>query len=109
MITFTVPKSIRPFMKTHQKQAYSALFKAYSQSIKKLAKDKKHIGGDIADFTGILHTWGRQMQYHPHIHYIAPGSAFSKDDGRWYCSRLDFYLPVKALSKIYRAKFKGNF
>jgi len=69
MITFTVPQSIRPFMRTHQKQVYSALFKASSQSIKKPAKDKKHIGGDIAGFTGILHTWGRQMQYHPHIHY----------------------------------------
>lgn len=47
MITFTVPESVRPFMRTHQKQAYTALFKASSQSIKKLAKDKKHIGGDI--------------------------------------------------------------
>jgi hypothetical protein len=45
-----------------------------SQSIKKLAKDKKYIGGDIAGFTGILHTWGRQMQFHPHIHYIVPGA-----------------------------------
>ena len=56
MITFTVPQSVRPFMRTHQKQAYAALFKASSQSIKKLAKNKKHIGGDIAGFTGILHT-----------------------------------------------------
>jgi len=85
MITFTVPKSVRPFMRTHQKQAYTALFKASCQSIKKLAKDKKHIGGDFAGFTGILHTWGRGMQYHPHIHYIAPGDAFNKEDGRWYC------------------------
>ena len=46
------------------------------------------------------------MQYHPHIHYIAAGGAFNKADGHWYCLRLDFYLPVKALSKIYRAKFK---
>ena len=108
MITFTVPESVRPFMRTHQKQAYTALFKASSQSIKKLAKDEKHIGGDIAGFTGILHTWGRQMQYHPHIHYIAPGGAFNRDNGRWYCSRLDFYLPVKALSKIFRAKFRDS-
>jgi ssDNA-binding Zn-finger/Zn-ribbon topoisomerase 1 len=106
MITFTAPECIRDFIRGHQRKAYGALFKASSESIKTLAKDERHIGGDLPGFTGILHTWGRQLQYHPHIHYVAPGGAFSRKDGRWHCSRLDFYLPVKALSKIYRAKFR---
>jgi len=54
----------------------------------------------------VLHTWGRQMPYHPHIHYIVSGGALSKTDGKWYCSRIDFFLPVKAMSKIFRAKFR---
>jgi hypothetical protein len=106
MLTFTVPECVRDFIRRNQRLAYRALFKASAESMKKLAADERHIGGDLPGFTGILHTWGRQLQYHPHIHYIAPGGAFGRKDGNWHCSRLDFYLPVKALSKIYRAKFR---
>jgi hypothetical protein len=48
--------------------------------------------------------WGRQQQYHPHIHYIAPGGAVT--DGEWLSSYAHFFLPVHALSKICKAKFK---
>ena len=106
LITFTVPKEMRPFMRTHQRLTYNALFTASSQAIKTLTPNPKHIGGDLPGFFGVLHTWGRQIQYHPHIHYIAPGGAFNTRDGQWHCARPDFYLPVKALSKIYRAKFR---
>jgi len=106
MITFTVPEQMRAFMRSHLRQTYNALFAASSQAIKVLAPDEKFIGGDIPGFFGVLHTWGRQMQYHPHIHYIAPGGAFNSQDGRWHGARPDFYLPNKALSKIFRAKFR---
>ncbi|MBE9504966.1 MAG: transposase zinc-binding domain-containing protein, partial [Proteobacteria bacterium] len=102
MITFTVPQEIRDFIRGNQRVCYSAMFKASSDSIKKLAKDPKFIGGDLVGFFGVLHTWGRLQQYHPHIHYIAPGGAVS--DGKWLASRVDFFLPVHALSKIFRAK-----
>jgi len=86
--------------------AYSALFKASSEAIKKLALDENYIGGDLPGFFGVLHTWGRTLEYHPHIHYIVPGGALSSTDGLWHPSRIDFYLPVKALSKIFKAKFR---
>lgn len=73
--------------------------------MKKLSLDPKYIGGDLPGFFGVLHTWGRQLQYHPHIHYIVPGGAILKEDGSWHPSRIDFYLPVKAMSKIVKAKF----
>ena len=106
MITFTVPEKLRRFIRTHQRLGYAALFAASSQTIKKLAADPKYIGADLPGFFGVLHTWGRQLPYHPHIHYIVPGGAVSKTDGKWYCSRIDFFLPVKAMSKIFRAKFR---
>jgi len=108
MITFTVPKQIRRIIRSNQRACYSALFKASSETMKKLAADKKYMGGDLPGFFGVLHTWGRLIQYHPHIHYIVPGGTISKNDGKWHPSRIDFYLPVKALSKIYRAKFKDE-
>jgi hypothetical protein len=106
MLTFTVPESLRRFIRSHQRLAYAALFKASAEAIKKLAADDKHIGGDLPGFFGVLHTWGRTLEYHPHIHTIAAGGALSSKDGAWHPSRVDFYLPVRALSKIFRAKFR---
>ena len=108
MITFTVPQNFRRFIRSHQRLCYSALFKASSETIKKLAADEKYIGGDLPGFLGVLHTWGRQLAYHPHIHYVVPGGAMSKNDGRWHPSRVDFYLPVKAMSIIFKAKFRDE-
>jgi hypothetical protein len=79
---------------------------ASSDAIKKLALDQKHIGADLPGFFGVLHTWGRTLQYHPHIHYIVAGGALCSSDGSWDPSRIDFFLPVMALSEIFRAKFR---
>ena len=104
MITFTIPEQLRRFFRSHQRICYSALFSASADTIKKLAKDPKHIGGNLPGFFGVLHTWGRQLQYHPHIHYVVAGGALSNADDKWHPSRLDFFLPVKAMSKVFKAK-----
>jgi hypothetical protein len=106
LLTFTVPEQLRSFMRQHQRVGYSALFKASSDAIKKLATDPKHIGGDLPGFFGVLHTWGRTLQYHPHIHYVVSGGAMHSSNGSWHPSRIDFFLPVQALSIIFRAKFR---
>lgn len=106
MITFTVSEQIREFVKSHQKAAYSAMFAASSYALKTLAADPKHIGGDLPGFFGVLHTWGRQLQYHPHIHYVVAGCALNKKDLSYHPSRNNFYLPVVPLGIIYKAKFK---
>ncbi len=106
MMTFTVPEGLRCFIRSNQRVGYSALFTTSSDAIKKLARDKKHMGGDLPGFFGVLHTWGRTQEYHPHIHYVVAGGALSIRDRTWHPSRIDFYLPVRALSKIFRAKFK---
>lgn len=106
MITFTVPEELRPFLRSHQSAGYSALFKASSEALKRLARNEKFIGTDLPGFTGILHTWGRQLNYHPHIHYVVPGGGLSLDRSSWIPSHPEFFLPIKALSPIYRALFK---
>ncbi len=106
LITFTTPQQLHPFIRSNQSIAYNALFTASSQAMKTLALDKNHIGGDLPGFFGILHTWGRQLHYHPHIHYIVPGGAISTQDQSWHPSHAHFFLPVKALSKILKAKFR---
>lgn len=106
MLTFTVPERLHRFIRANQKTAYSALFKTSSEAIKRLVPDEKFIGADLPGFFGVLHTWGRTLEFHPHIHYIVPGGALSSADGLWHPCRIDFYLPVKALSKIFKAKFR---
>ncbi|MGE3542123.1 MAG: transposase [Candidatus Tectimicrobiota bacterium] len=106
LLTFTVPETLRPFLRSHQRLAYQAMFQASATALKRLAQDKRFIGTDLPGFTGVLHTWGRQLQYHPHIHYMVPGGGLSQDRTTWRPSRANFFVPVKALSPIYRALFK---
>jgi hypothetical protein len=106
MLTFTVPEQLRAFIRGHPRIGYGALFETSAAAIKKLAPDPKYLAADTPGFFGVLHTWGRQLQYHPHIHYLVPGGAVSSQDGRWHASSPGFYLPVHALSAIFRAKFR---
>ena len=107
MLTFTVPEALRPFLRAHQRPGYGALFEASAGSIKTLVANPRWIGGDQAGFFGVLHTWGRQLQYHPHIHYVVPGGALGSEDGCWHAAKPGFFLPVRALSKVFRGKFKA--
>jgi hypothetical protein len=106
LVTFTLPAALRSFMRSHQRLAYAALFEASSEALKKLAADPKHLGSRRCGFFGVLHTWGRTLDYHPHVHYVVPGGALSKDGSQWRPSRIDFFLPVRALSVLFRAKFR---
>jgi Putative transposase/Transposase zinc-binding domain len=106
LITFTVPEELRDVISCHQRDCYEAMFRASSEALKLLAREERFMGTDLPGFTGVLHTWGRQLQFHPHIHYIVAGGGLSRDRSHWLPSRADFYVPVKALSPIYRAKYR---
>ena len=103
-----MPEELRLFCRSNQRAAYGAMFRAVSRAIKKMAGDRRFMGTDLPGFTAVLHTWGRQMQYHPHLHLIVPGGGLSEDRKQWLPSGKNFYLPVKGLSKIFRAKFKAE-
>ena len=106
MLTFTVPESLRAFLRSNQRFGYAALFEASAGAIKTLCANPKFSAADTPGFLGVLHTWGRALQFHPHIHYLVPGGALSSEDSAWHAASSGFYLPVHALSKIFRAKFR---
>jgi len=106
LVTFTLPEELRTFVRANQRVCYAALFEASSEALKTLAADPKYIGTKLPGFFGVLHTWGRTLEYHPHVHYVVPGGGVSNDGGQWLPSRADFFVPVKALSIIFRAKFR---
>ena len=108
MITFTVPEQLRQLIRSNQEVAYKALFKAASQSLKKLAKDPRFVGCDISGFTGVLHTWTRQLAYHPHIHFIVPGGGIDDQGKEWKPSGKKFYIHARPLSAMFRGKLMAE-
>jgi hypothetical protein len=105
LVTFTLPAELRTIARSNQKPVYGLLFKSSAAALQKLAKDPRFLGGDIGMMGG-LHTWKRDMRFHPHIHFIVPGGGLSPDRSKWLPSKTDFFVPVEALSLIFRAKFR---
>ena len=107
LVTFTLPGELRPTARSNQKVVYDLLFKSSAAALQKLAKDPRFVGGDIGMMGG-LHTWQRNMGYHPHVHFIVPGGGLSPDRSKWLPSNSEFFVPVEALSPIFRAKFRDG-
>jgi hypothetical protein len=105
LVTFTLPSELRPVACSNQKLIYDLLFTTSAGALKNLARDPRFIGGYIGMMGGV-HTWRRDMRYHPHVHYIVPGGGLCPDNTQWLPSREDFLVPVEALSVIFRAKFR---
>lgn len=100
---FTVPDTLHELFLHNQEKMYSHLFRAVSQTLRALALDKRHLGAEIG-FTAVLHTWGQTLSYHPHIHCIIPGGGLRANGMAFVNSRKKFFLPVKALSVLFRGK-----
>jgi len=105
MATFTLPEKLRPVVRSHQKECYNILFQSSADSLKKLALDKRFIGGKIG-MMGVLQTWSRILTFHPHIHLIIPGIAISDNSQKISLSKDGFLMRVEPLSIIFRAKFR---
>jgi predicted RNA-binding Zn-ribbon protein involved in translation (DUF1610 family) len=105
MLTVTLPRQLRPFARSHQKLVYDMLFHASAEAAQQLACDPRFVGGTLG-LVGVLHTWARDLSYHPHVHYLVPAGGLAEDGQTWLPAHKNFLLPVKALSKLFRAKFR---
>jgi len=104
MLTFTLPAPLRPIARSHQELMYDLLFRTSAAATQHLAADPRFVGGQLG-LVGVLHTWGRTLTYHPHVHYLIPAGGLAADQ-TWHSTSSDFLLPVKALSPIFRARFR---
>jgi hypothetical protein len=103
-VVFTIPEELNFLTLLNQKEMYSILFKATSETLLELSRDTKYLGAEIG-FTTILHTWGQNLMNHPHIHCVVPSGGLSIDNSRWINSKKDFFIPVRVLSRKFRGKF----
>lgn len=107
MVTVTLPGELRRMARSHQRLFYGLLMKCAGESLQSLGWDSRFVGGRLA-MMGVLHTWGRDLSYHPHVHMIVAGGGLWPDEELWLEASQEFLMPVKALSKIVAGKFRDG-
>ncbi|MBF0127883.1 MAG: IS91 family transposase [Magnetococcales bacterium] len=102
-LTITVPESLRPLFRAHQKDLYHLFMQTCTAAILKMAKDSRHLGAMVGILM-VLHTWTQQLIYHPHLHCLVTGGGVN-DNGTWQPARKKFLFPLRAFSRLVRGKF----
>ncbi len=100
----TLPQELSPLVLQNPRVLYPLPFHTVSQSLLDIAGDPKHLGAEVGGLA-VLHTWGSQLQHHPHLHCLLPAGGVSPDGSRWVPCRPDFFLPVRVLSRRFRRLF----
>jgi hypothetical protein len=103
-VVFTLPHELAPLALVNQKLIYGLLFRCSAATLMEMARDPGLLGAEIGFFS-VLHTWDQRLQHHPHVHCVVPEGGIAPDHTHWVAPRYDFFLPVKALGKMFRGKF----
>lgn len=103
-IVFTVPEFLNPLLYLNQRECYSMLFASSALAVKKAASNPVFLGVQSGCLS-VLHTWGQALNYHPHIHMLVPAGGPDPDPMEWVAANKKFFVPVRALSKIFRGIF----
>jgi hypothetical protein len=103
-VVFTVPEEIAAIAYQNKEVVYGILFRATAETLRTIAADPKHLGAEIG-FLAILHSWGQNLLFHPHLHCVVPGGGISPEGKRWIACRPGFFLPVRVLSRLFRRLF----
>ncbi|HNZ71925.1 MAG TPA: IS91 family transposase [Prolixibacteraceae bacterium] len=102
-LVFTVPHSLNKLFYLNQAAAYNCLFKAAGKALIKLTANPDFLGAQTGA-VAILHTWGQNLSYHPHVHMIVPAGGLSEDATEWVPANPKFLVPVKVLGRIFRGE-----
>lgn len=104
-VVFTLPHVLNSLILKYQKELYHLLFRTAWSVVKTFSEDEKYLGAKTG-MTSVLHTWGKDLSFHPHLHCIVPGGGLD-ENGNWKETRTEgkFLFPVKAMSQVFRARF----
>jgi hypothetical protein len=98
-VVFRLPGELRPVALRNQKLVYSLLFKAASQTLLTLGRDRLDVQLGV---TAVLHTWTRDLQFHPHLHCIVTGGGLSASGERWRSTGPKYLFPAKVIGALFR-------
>ena len=103
-VVFSIPHELAPIALQNKRLVYGILFRATAETLSEIGADPKHLGAELG-YLAVLHTWGSNIEHHPHIHCLIAGGGISTDGLRWIPCRSGFFLPVRVLATLFRAKF----
>lgn len=103
-IVFTIPSELNALCLVNQKVLYDILFKAASDTILTLGRDKKHLGAETG-LLAVLHTWGQNLLDHPHLHTVVPAGGWSEENGYWKRTKRNYFVNAFVMGELFRGKF----
>lgn len=103
-VVFTLPAELRPLMRCNQRLLFALLFRSASSCLLDLAKDARFIGATVG-VTAVLHTWSRDLGFHPHLHCVVTGGGLSEDGNHWKSTREGFLFPLRVMGALFRGRF----
>jgi hypothetical protein len=103
-VVFTLPEAIAAIAFYNKKVVYDILFRATAETLLSIARDPKRLAVELG-FFAVLHSWGQNLHFHPHLHCVVPGGGLSADQDRWIHGRRRYLLPVQVLSRLFRRLF----
>ena len=105
-LVFTLPSELRQICRQNPAVMFGILLKTAAASISTLARDPKWLGAEAQlGVTAVLHTWTRDLRFHPHVHCIVTGGGLAPDGSRWVAAKPDFLFPGRVLGAMFRGKF----
>jgi len=100
-LVFTLPSELKPLARRHSAAVYNALFRATSELLLELGRTRLKA---ILGLTLVLHTWTRDLRFHPHVHVLATAGGLSLNGKRFVHSWKDYLFPVEVMGRLLRGK-----
>lgn len=101
---FTVPYELNDLMFENQKLLYNLMFSCASDTLLTLCRDRKYMGATPGIIL-VLHSWGQQLNFHPHLHCCLSGGGLTQSGQFTESCHKGFLLPVKTVGTMFRGKF----
>ncbi len=105
-VIFTIPHEYLNLWQYNRKWFTTSFFKACRDTLMELLEDKKYLGA-TPGILMTLHTWGRQLNYHPHIHCLVTAGGITRTN-QWQALNSDFLLPVRVVKALFRGKLQAS-
>lgn len=106
-VVFTVPHSLNDLFLCNQSKLYHLLFSTAAESLICLCRDRKFMGA-TPGIVAVLHTWGQQLNYHPHLHVCLSGGGLTPSGRFVEAKHKGFIIPKEVLGRVFRGKFLGG-
>jgi hypothetical protein len=104
-VVFTLPAELRPLVHRNRRLLFDRLFGSASQALLTLGEGRL---GATLGLTAVLHTWTRDLSFHPHLHTIVTGGGLAKDGESWVPADENYLFPYLVLSRLFRGKFMAG-